>query len=413
MGAVTPIGQNVMDFWLGVKQGRLGVGPLECFPQNEPHTLLPSQIEDFDLEILIAAQVKRFDAKARLGHFRRDKLILHADRYALFAAAASDEAVRLAGLQVPFTAPYRVACIIGAGAGGVMNLEIGYRHLFALKQAAIHPVTVLRTIGSSAAAHVGIEYGIKGPVFGTCSACASAAHAIALGRDFIRHGLVDVAVVGAAEAPHTYGAMRAWQATGVLSPDGIFPFAKKRNGTVLGEGAGILVLESIGHARERGAKMLAELCGIGMTADSRSMISPDIDGAAEAMRLALDDATLAPSEIGYLNAHGAATIEGDRNEAKAIRKAFGRHASRLPVSATKSMYGHPLGASGGIEAIVCIKAMDESWMPPTLGLDEADRECDLDCIANGGRSKRLSYTMSNSLAFTGLNVTLIFGPPPE
>jgi nodulation protein E len=412
MGVVTPIGQSVADFWLGLRQGSLGVGSLDAFPQNEPHILLPSQIEDFDLKVRIAAQVKSFDSRARLKHFKRDKLILHADRHTLFAAAATDEAVRLAGLQVPFEAPHRVACIIGASAGGIMNLEIGYRHLFALKQAAIHPMSVLRTIGSSAASHVGIEYGVKGPVFATSSACSSAAHAIALGRDYIRHGLVDVAIVGGAEAPLTYGAMRAWQATGTLSPDGIFPFAKRRNGTVLGEGAGILVLESIGHARTRGARMLAELCGVGMTADSESIVSPDIDGAGEAMRLALEDARLAPSDLGYLNAHGAATIVGDRREAQAIRKTFGRHASGLAVSATKSMYGHPLGASGGIEAIVCIKAMDESWMPPTIGLDEADAECGLDCIANAGRSKSLSYTMSNSLAFTGLNVALVFGRPP-
>jgi nodulation protein E len=409
MGVVTPIGHSVADFWLGMKEGKSGVGSLDSFPQNEPHILLPSQIEDFDLKILMAAQVKGFDPKARLRHFKRDKLILHADRYTLFAAAAADEALRQSGLEVPFEAPYRVACIIGAGAGGVMNLEIGYRHLFALKQCAIHPMSVLRTIGSSAAAHVGIEYGVKGPTFATCGACSSAAHAIALGRDFIRHELVDVAIVGGADAPHTYGSMRAWQATGALSPHGIFPFAQRRSGTVLGEGAGILVLESIDHARQRGAKMLAELLGIGMTADSKSMTNPDVDGACEAMRLALGDAELAPSDIDYLNAHGTATIIGDRNETHAIKKAFGKHAYKLPASSTKSVYGHPLGASAGIEAVVCIKAMEEGWMPPTLGLNDADPDCDLDYIANVGRNKNLSYTMSNSLAFTGLNAVLIFG----
>jgi nodulation protein E len=307
MGVVTPIGQTAADFWLGLKEGKSGVGPLDRFPQNEPHILLPSQIEGFDLKILIAAQVKSFDPKARLGHFKRDKLILHADRYTLFSAAAADEAVKQSGLELPFEAPHRVACIIGCAAGGVMNLEIGYRYLFALKQPAIHPMTVLRTIGSSAAAHVGIECGIKGPIFATCSACSSGAHAIALGRDYIRHGLVDVAIVGGAEAPHTYGTMRAWQATGMQSPNGIFPFAKRRNGTVVGEGAGILVLESLAHACTRGARMLAEVCGIGMTADSKTIVGGDIDGAREAMRLALEDAELAPSDIDYLNAHGAAT----------------------------------------------------------------------------------------------------------
>jgi nodulation protein E len=412
MGVITPIGQSVADFWLNMKQGKSGVGSLDSFPQNEPHILLPSQIEDFDLKVLIAAQVRGFDSRARLKHFKRDKLILHADRYTLFAAAAADEAVRQSGLELPVEAPYRGACIIGAAAGGAMNVEIGYRHLFALKHPATHPMTVLRTIGSSAAAHVGIEYGVKGPIFATCSACSSSAHAISLGRDFIRHGLVDVAIVGGAEAPHTYGAMRAWQATGMLSPDGIFPFAKRRNGTVLGEGAGILVLESIGHARTRGAKMLAELCGIGMTADSTNIITHEMDAARDAMRLALENAELAPSDIDYLNAHGAATIVADRSETHAIKQVFGKRAHQLPVSATKSMYGHPLGASAGIEAVVCIKAMEEGWMPPTVGLDEADPDCDLDHIANVGRTKSLRHTMSNSLAFTGLNVALIFGQPP-
>jgi nodulation protein E len=204
--------------------------------------------------------------------------------------------------------------------------------------------------------------------------------------------------------------MRAWQAAHLLSPEGIFPFARKRNGTVLAEGAGVLVLESLQHATARGAKVLAELCGLAMTADG-DMLSPDIDGPSEAMRLALADARLAPGDIDYVNAHGTATTAGDRNETKAIKTVFGRHSNDLAVSSTKSMYGHPLGASGGIEAVACIKAMEQSWVPPTLGLDEADPECDLDYIANGGRSKKLHYTMSNSFAFTGLNAVVIFGPP--
>ena len=204
-----------------------------------------------------------------------------------------------------------------------------------------------------------------------------------------------------------------WQATNMLSPDGIFPFAKKRNGTVLGEGAGILVLESLHFAKARCAKILAELCGVGSTADSTDMVSPDSAGASEAMRLALDDARLAPTDIDYVNAHGAATIKSDRSETHAIKKVFGKHAYNLAVSSTKSMYGHPLGASGGIEAIACIKAMEESWLPPTLGLDEADPECDLDYIPNIGRGRRVDYPMSNSFAFTGSNAVLIFGPPPQ
>ena len=412
MGVVTPIGQSVADFWAAMRQGKSGVAPIESFPQNDPHILYLSQIKDFELDVLIAAQIKGFDKQARLRHFKRDKIILHADRYSLFAAAAADEAVKQSGLEVPLQSPYRAASIIGSALGGIMNLEIAYRHIFELRQVASHPLTLVRFIGSSAAAHVGIEYGVKGPTFATCSACSTGAHAIGLGRDYIRNGLVDIAVVGASDAPHTYGMMQAWQEAQLLSPEGIFPFAKKRNGTVLGEGAGILVLESMHHAKARGAKVLAELCGFGMTADSTEMVHPDGRAASEAMRLALEDAQLAPTDIDYVNAHGTGTIAGDRSETHAIKTAFGAHACKLAVSSTKSMYGHAMGGSGGIEAVACIKAMEEGWMPPTIGLDEADPGCDLDYIPNVGRDKKIGYTMSNAFAFTGLNTSLIFGPPP-
>jgi nodulation protein E len=399
MGVVTPIGTTVPDFWRSCREGRSGVGQLGGFPLE-------------DLKILIAAQIKDFDPKARLKHFKRDKIILHADRYSWFAAAAADEAIKQAGLEGPFENPYRAACIIGSGAGGLVTFETAYRDLFILNKRATHPLTLLRIIGSSAAAHVGIEYGVKGPTFATCSACSTAAHAIGLGRDYIRTGLVDLAIVGASESVINYGTMKAWQAMHVLSPEGCFPFAKKRNGTVLGEGAGVVVLESEEHAKARGVKMLAELCGFGMTSDSKDMVNPDIDGPSEAMRLALDDARLAPTEIDYINAHGTATTINDRNETNAIKKVFGTHANELVVSSTKSMHGHPLGAGGAIEAVASLKAMEESWVPPTIGLDEADPECDLDYVPNVGREKRVTYSMSNSFAFGGLNAVLVFGPPP-
>jgi nodulation protein E len=399
LGAITSIGTTVPDFWAGCRQGKLGVTPLDGFPIG-------------DLKILIGAQVRDFDPKARLKHFKRDKIILHADRYSWFAAAAADEAVKQSGLEVPFANPYRVAAIVGSGAGGLQTMETCYRDLFINMKKATHPLTLLRFIGSSASAHVGIEFGVKGPTFATCSACSTAAHAIGIGRDYIKHGLCDVAIVGASESVINYGVMRAWQAMHVLSPEGCFPFAKRRNGTVLAEGAGILVIESEAHARARGAKMLAELKGFGMTSDSRDMVNPDIDGPSEAMRLALVDAKLAPADIDYLNAHGTATTINDRNETNAIKRVFGDHAKNLAISSTKSMHGHPLGAGGGIEAVACIKAMQENWVPPTIGLDEADPECDLDYIPNAGRDKKVTYTMSNSFAFGGLNAVLVFGPAP-
>jgi nodulation protein E len=391
----------VPEFWAALRRAQVGVGPLSL-PGDDHH----------DLKIQIAAQVKDFDAKGRLKDFKRDKVVQYADRYSWFAAAAADEAVTMARLERPFQDPYRVACIIGSGGAGLVAVEDAYRDLFIKKKKATNPMTLIRIIGSSAAAHVGIEFGVKGPVFATCSACSTAAHAIGVGRDYIRHGLADVAIAGAAEAVITYGTMRAWQAMHVLSPQGIFPFARKRNGTVLGEGAGILVLESLSHAKARGATILAELVGFGMTADSKDMVNPDIEGPTEAMRLALDDAELAPSDIDYLNAHGTATAINDINETEAIKKVFKDHARKLAVSSTKSMHGHPLGAGGGIEAVACIKAVRESWVPPTAGLDEAGDGCDLDYVPNVGREQRVTYAMSNSFAFGGLNAVLVFGPPP-
>lgn len=313
---------------------------------------------------------------------------------------------------MPAANPYRVACIIGSGAGGLVTYETAYRDLFIHNKKATHPLTLLRIIGSSASAHVGIEYGIKGPTFATCSACSTAAHAIALACDYIRNNVVDVAIAGASESVINFGTMRAWQAMHVLSPEGCFPFAKKRNGTVLGEGAGTLVLESYAHAKARGATILAELVGHGMTSDSKDMVNPDIEGPREAMRLALDDAKLAPEAISYLNAHGTATTINDLNETNAIKEVFGAHAYKLAVSSTKSMHGHPLGAGGGIEAVACIKAIGEGWVPPTIGLDEPGEGCDLDYVPNKGRDMKVNYAMSNSFAFGGLNAVLVFGPPP-
>lgn len=400
LGVVTPIGQNVPDFWAGLRAGKSGVSELEGFPVD-------------DLKILIAAQIKGFDPKQRLKHFKRDRIITLADRYSWFAAAAADEAVKMSGLEMPLVDPYRSACIIGSGAGGLTTLETAYRDLFIHNKRATHPLTLLRIIGSSAAAHVGIEFGVKGPTFATCSACSTASHAIGIGRDYIRDNLVDVAIVGASESVISYGTMKAWQALHVLSPEGCFPFAKKRNGTVLADGAGVLVLESLEHAQARGATILAELCGYGMASDSQDMVKPTVEGPSEAMRYALNDAGIKPEQIDYLNAHGTATNDNDINETKSIKNVFGDYAYKLPISSTKSMHGHPLGAGGGIEAVATIMAMQENWVPPTIGLDEPGEGCDLDYIPNVGRDLKLGYTMSNSLAFGGLNTSLVFGPAPK
>ena len=244
------------------------------------------------------------------------------------------------------------------------------------------------------------------------SACSTATHAIGLVYQMIRSGLVDVGLAGAAEASLNWGATRAWQAMRVLSPDGLWPFSKNRNGTVLAEGAGILMLEDYEHAKNRGAPILAELMGFGMTADAADMVNPSIDGASTAMQIALDDARLAPSDIDYINAHGTATAVNDVNETRAIKRVFGDAANKLSISSTKSMHGHCLGAGGGIEAVAAVKSIGEKFVPPTVGLTEPDPECDLDYTPNKGRAREVNYAMSNSFAFGGLNAVLVFGPPP-
>ncbi len=395
VGAVTPIGLDAREMWSSMREGRCGVGPIETFDKK-------------DLYIHIAAEIKGFDPAKHVS----SKKVQYGDRYSWFAARSAEEAWKQAGLSTPIADPYRAACIFGSGAGGFNTIETAYDDLFLKNKKATNPLTLLRIIGSSAAAHIGIEQGIKGPTFATCSACSTATHAIAIGADYIRNGLVDVAVTGASEAVLTHGSLRTWQAMRVLSPEGCFPFSKKRNGTVLGEGAGALMLESLEHAQARGATILAELKGVGMSSDSKDMVNPDVEGPRSAMQIALDDAGLKPEDIGYLNAHGTATTLNDVNETNAVKMVFGDHAKNLPISSTKSMTGHLLGAGGAVEAIACIKALQDGWLPPTIGLDEVDPKCDLDYIPNVGRAAKVENVMSNSFAFGGLNAVLIFGHPP-
>jgi nodulation protein E len=396
-GAVTSIGTSAPAMWASMREGRCGIGPLDGITMD-------------DLYIRIAGQIRDFDPKERCGH---SKPLMLSERYSQFAGSAAIEAMSQAGFNGPVPNGHRAASIIGSGIGGLGTIEKGYEDLFVLKKKATHPLTLLRSIGSSAAAHVSIEYGIKGPCFGTVSACSTAAHAIGLGYQMIKGGMVDLAVAGGSEACLTWGSMRSWQAMRVLSPDGCYPFAKRRNGTVLSEGAGILVLEDLDSARERGAEILAELKGFAMTSDAADMVNPSIEGPTEAMRLALEDARLAPSEISYINAHGTATTINDVNETRAIKAVFGKHAYNLMVSSTKSMHGHCLGAGGGVEGVASIMAIRDGFAPPTIGMDAPGDECDLDYVPNEGRARAITYAMSNSFAFGGLNAVLVFGPAPH
>jgi len=413
LGAVTAIGQSVPELWASLRAGTCGIRQIERFYQNCPHFLTPSSINGYQLAASLGAQIESFDQRQRLQHIKRDKLIQLADRFSLFAATAAREAMEQAGLAHPLPNPYRTACIIGSAIAGVINVEAAYRHIFELKNPASHPMTLLRAVGSSPAAHVSIEYGIKGPVFGVCSTCTSGLNALSVASSYIRQGLVDIALAGAADAPHAYGAMRIWEAAGLLSTEGLFPFAQSRSGTVLGEGAGLLVLEELDHARTRRATPLAELCAIGIGASATDMSAPDPEGSAAAMISALRGAGLEPDDIDYVNAHGIGTKEHDLVETEAMRQVFGARLREVAVSGTKSMYGNVLGASGSIEAAICIKAISEGWVPPTAGGRPIDPRFDLDLVVGAGRSLPMRYAMSNAFGLMGLNASVIFGPPPE
>jgi nodulation protein E len=395
MGAMTPIGQNVGDFWQSLCTGKSGIGPVGGI--------------DEELRIGIAARIADFDHQARLSKWRRDKSIMHSGRFSWLAAAAADEALAQAKLRGPMNNPHRVACIIGSAAGGHISVEVAGRDRFLAGKRAVHPMLLPRIVASSAAAHVGIEYGVKGPTFSVCSAGASAAHAITLGLDYIRHQIVDIAIVGGVDSTLTYSALLACEALNFLSPDGCFPFAKRHNGTVLAEAAGILVLESERHARMRGARALAELSGFGMATGSESMFGIDLEAASHVMRAAIEDAGLAPHEIAYINAHGDGIVDDDVQETAAIKTVFGRHANDVSISSTKSLHGHALGASAAIEAIACVKCIESGIVPPTAGLDDHDPRCDLDYTPVVPRSRKVERAMCNSFALSGMSTSLVFG----
>ncbi len=396
-GIVSPLGTGVEKFWTAAKKGESGIGPITYY-------------EIDDLRCNLAGEVRDFDVQRDVGNVD----VVRADKFSQYAAKAAMEAVEQSGIADTLAEDgSRAACIIGSGSGGLTTLETGYRDLYRDKIMRTNPLTLLRTLGSSAAAHVSMMYNITGPVFGVVSACATGSHALGMVYQMIKYGQIDAGVAGGSEASLNWGAQRSWEALFVLSPTGVFPFSKKRNGTILSEGSGIMVLEEYEHAKARGATILAEVKGFGMTADAGDMVHPKVEGAAGAMKLALDDAGLQPEQIDYINAHGTATKTNDVTETKAIKSVFGEAANSVSISSTKSMHGHMLGGGSLVEGAACILAARDNFIPPTINLDDPDPDCDLDYTPNKGREREVRYTMNNSLAFGGLNTVVIFGPAPQ
>lgn len=392
MGTVNAIAGSTREFEGALRRGDCGIRPIDAFSTE-------------GLSGGIGAQGPAIDAQTT----EMPQSVRSADRFSQYAGIAASEAVADARLDADFNLGHRAAVILGTGAGGQGSLEAGYRDIFYERKKRLHPLTVLRTMASSAAAQLSIEYGVTGPCFSVNTACAAGAHAIGLAAQMIRSGQIDTAIAGGSEAPLTWGHLKAWEAMRLLSPDGCRPFAKNRKGLVLGEGAGVLVLEAADQAESRGASSHAELLGFSMTADATDMINPSVDRIAATMEEALREAELEPGSIDHINAHGTGTHGNDIAETKAIRAVFGSAANGVSISSTKAMHGHCLGASGAIEAIAAIIAMKHQFVPPTIGLDEPDPECDLDYTANVARERDVGFAMSNSFAFGGMNAVLIFG----
>ena len=390
MGAVTPLGHTAAATWSAMREGRVAIGPITSMSRD-------------GLRFGIAAEVQGFDP---LAHFDEKKLILF-DRVSQFALVAAREAIAQSGID--FSADdlgENTAVVIGTGIGGEQTHDEASRRLYGENNPRTHPLTIVRLMANAPACQISIEHKLTGPAFATSSACASANHALAQAFHMVRSGVADAAVAGGTEACITLGVIKAWEAMRVMADDTCRPFSKQRHGMVLGEGAGVFVLETLERARQRGATILAEFIGAGMSADAGDIVLPSEAGMAKAIQRALADGALGTAEVDYINAHGTGTPGNDPTESKAIRRVFGAHADGLAVSSTKSMHAHALGAAGAIELVAVIGALRDGVIAPTANFIDADPECDLDVVPNAAREKPVRAALSNSFAFGGLNAVL-------
>jgi 3-oxoacyl-[acyl-carrier-protein] synthase II len=400
LGVVTGLGHTVARFWSGLVEGRSGVGPLTLFDTT-------------DFKVHFGGQVRDFDPESLLGTKEARRL----DRFAQFAMVAGQSAVADSGIAFEAMDPYRAGVYIGSGIGGLNEFEEQHSNFVHKGPSRISPFTIPKLMVNAASGQVSIAYGLKGPTSAVATACASAANAIGDAFRMIQLGKADVMIAGGSEAAITHmglGGFASMRALSTRNDDpqrASRPFDRDRDGFVLAEGAGILLLEEEQFARARGARIYAELLGYGMSADGTHITAPDEEGrgAARAMKEALRDADLAPESIDYINAHGTSTGLGDLAETKAMKAVFGPHARKLQISSTKSQLGHLLGASGGVELIASTLAIHHGVLPPTINLDNPDEGCDLDYIPNTARTARTDHVMSNSFGFGGHNASLVIG----
>jgi len=398
LGAVTPLGNDVPTMWESLVAGRSGVGRT-------------SQFDPANLEVQIAAEVKDFDPVALFGRRQARR----SDRFTLFALEAARQAVADANLEFDDGLKQTTGVLIGTGIGGVSTLVENFLVLQKRGPRRVSPFMIPMMMPNAAAAAIAIAYGLQGPNFSLSSACATGSHVLGEAAQIIRRGQAEVMVCGGSEAAIIPLSVAAFRNMGALSTRNdepqraCRPFDVDRDGFVIGEGAGVLVLESLEHARQRGAHIHAELAGYGASADAFHVAAPDETGrgAALAMERALHDAGLAPETVDYINAHGTSTVLNDRIETQAIRAVFGSHADHLVVSSTKSMLGHLMGAAGAVEAIACVKSLETGWVHPTINYETPDPECDLDYVPNQARQTWPRVVLSNSFGFGGHNGCLV------
>ncbi len=399
MGMLTPCGTGMEQSWDALVRGRSGIGPITLFDASMMQTRIAGEVTDFVPE-----------------NFMDRKQARRLDRYQQFALAASDMAMRDSGYSVGTSDAERAAVVVGSCVGGLAAAEKACLESQALLPGKVGPFFILNVLANMAASHISIRYGFRGASWAMNSACATSAHALGEALRLIQRGDADVALAGGSEAPIGFMCVAGFNAIRALStrndePERASrPFDADRDGFVLGEGAAILLLEELAHARGRGARIYAELAGYGASSDAHHITAPapDHEGAQRCMRSALADAGVEPSAIGYVNAHGTSTPLGDATEIVAIKQVFGEHAYRLPISSTKSMTGHLTGAAGAAEAIISILAMERGLIPPTINLDRIDPAIDLDCVPNVARHAEFDAVMTNSFGFGGTNASLIF-----
>ena len=388
---ISPLGLDLAESWAGLRAGRCAIGPIQS-------------VDVTKMRFQNAAEVRGFDAEKHFDPSRADML----DRFAQLAVVAARQAIADAAFTLTPQLAEKTAVITGSCIGGQSSTDAGYVSLYQKDSNRMHPLSIPRAMANAGASHISMEFGIRGPAFTISTACSSSNHAMGLAFWMVRSGQVEAAITGGSEAPFCFGLLKAWEAMRVVAPDTCRPFCKDRKGLILGEGAAMFVLEPLEAAKARGTKVYGEIVGFGMSSDAGHITSPTDEGPVRAMKAAMEDASLAPEQIGYINAHGTGTQNNDAMESRAIRAAFGRHAEKLAVSSTKSMHGHALGAAGALEGAATVMALRENIIPPTANFTTADPECDLDYVPNAAREMEVECALSNSFAFGGLNAVLAF-----